>query len=202
MPDAPQPTREELIAFVDSLPLELKAQLVRTRDEQKALDMLAERVAALGIEATTKRKDYRKAYRDEREKRFANFAWSKALAGAPVEHAFVMPLVLKATMRPPTGEAEAAYRTWHQKQLSDESSLLPVTNHEAVLLTWLTTFQMLSPGPDGQPQPSVNLTSIAFSDRLRSLRKLPAQVTVRIANEALELEAWLSVVMEDELGNS
>ena len=195
-------TKEQIIAFVEGLPPDLRDKLVKTRDEQYALNLLDERIAALSIDGDAKRKEARGVFRAGKAKQFGAFAWAKSLAGAPVTHSLTIPQVIKVTLRPPTGEIEAQFRAWHKQLTAKEDTRLPLMQTEIVLLQWISSVQSLWITADGSEQAVQDVTSMPYGNRLNNLRKLSPQILVRIANEALDLESWLAVVLEDELGNS
>lgn len=205
MNDSPTPpavSRDQLLAFLEKLPPEVQEKLVATRDAQTAIDELDRRIVALTAEGDGKRKEARAVYRRAREeKQFKDFPWARALAGSPVDHAMQLPSVVRVTMRPPTGERLAEFHTWHSKMMTDASKLLPLSGEEMTVLTWVNTIQQLAPQANGEMPPVVELKFHDYIVRLGNFRKLPVQLVRRIAVEANELESWLGVVMEDELGN-
>lgn len=195
MPEPLVPSHDTLVSFVKGLPPEVLSKLIETRDAQTAIDLLEGRVTALQAMGVDKRSEARRAYRDKMDKVFHTFDWKKSLAGAPIAHLYVIPGVISFTLRPPTGGTEQLIKRF----MLDPGEHTPVSQEELIMLAWASDVQLLWGDPVAPP---VDLTRHTPVERLVNLRKLASQTVQSAADRAMDLKSWLSVVLEDELGNS
>jgi hypothetical protein len=166
--------------------------LSELRDAEERVTRLRAHIESQSEEIEQLRTASRSQFRKINEKRFADVDYRKALVGAPVAHEF---RVAGATysLALPTAAAQHAVQAF---ALDDQSRpLRPITPVELQLLASLTKVALGAAAAN-------DLSRAPMVDKLTMMRQLPAIVLNRLADEAQTLETWLSVVLEDELGNS
>lgn len=183
----------------------LEAEKIAKEQEIAALEKQIEgmglRVAALSDTAEEKRTEAREAFRSKHAKRFADVDVSRALAGFPAQHRFVIAGVTYI-LRVPNGEhlrqAMAFVQDPVVKAGDKTSDIGPVALSEQRALTWLVGIAATAPGA---PEKVRDLAAEATAARLVILRALPAITVEALARECENLETYLSVSLELELGN-
>lgn len=176
MQDLLNPKREALAAGEAEV-ARLESQIATTK----------QRITLLSMEADSIRKEAREAYRAKFDKKFGNFDVARALAGLNVTHPIIV-LGQHYVIQLP----QQSYVTEVDKVLSEAKTLGPFSPSERILLAWL-----VGVGVEGH----IQALPTDIKDKLTLIRKLPAVLLDKIADEALNLESYVQVVLEQELKN-
>ncbi len=157
------------------------------------------RIAALSETAEQKRTQAREAFRDKHKGRFADIDVAKALSGMPVTHKMTL-AGLTYSLRIPNGDHQREIQLFVQdpvvKTEGDKTlDVGPISPSERQVLPWISG---VATGADK----ARDLAGQPIAARLKLLRTLPALTVDALARECENLETYLSVTMELELGNS
>jgi len=168
------------------------AKLDRLQLDEKQLDELiaerTERLVSLTAQSDQLRKDLALAYRDRFAPRYANFDVARSLAGYPVTHSVVI-FGAAYAIQPPSQSAMHAAAAVARK-----GGATSITQAEEVLLAWL-----VSVGAEGGEMRPLNPENL--EDKLPLIRKMPELVVTKLAEECANLQTYLNVCLEHELGN-
>jgi len=168
---------------------------------EKQIEAMGLRIAALSDTAEEKRTEARVAYRSKHAKRFADVDVSRALAGFPTQHRLTMANVTYI-LRVPNGEHLRQVQSFVQDPIvkagDKTTDLSPIAPSEQRVLAWLTGIAAVAPGA---PEQVRDLATGPVAARLTILRALPAVTVEALARECENLEAFLSISLELELGN-
>jgi hypothetical protein len=164
-------------------------------EAMKELARLEEQTAKMSDEVTLKRKAMRQRYSEMHAERFKDMDYKLALIGAKVDHVVSFKGVADFYIRPPSGAISHAVDAF----IGTAGELGPITNAERILLCWLTGLQITHTSAGNTPKQE--LSGLAPKDKVAKLRALPEDLLHRLANECVELQQWLNVVLEIDLGN-
>jgi hypothetical protein len=176
MNDPLSPKRETLAAG--------EAEVARLESQ---ISTTKQRITLLSQEADDLRREAREAYRAKFEKKYATFDVARALAGLNVSHAIVA-LGQHYVIQLPS----QAVVTNVDKSLSEAKELGPFSASERILLAWLVGVGVENHIQSLPAEPK---------DKLGLIRKIPAVLLDKIADEAISLESYVQVVLEQELKN-
>jgi hypothetical protein len=183
------------------LEADVQAKTAEIANLEKTIQAMTLRVAALSDTAEQKRTEARQAFKDKFTKRFAGFDVSRALAGFPTGHKTVMGGV-SYRLVVPNGESQRLVNNFVQdpttKVADKVVDFAPVSLPEQRVLAWLAGLTMASNGVEKDR----DLSKEPITTRLSLLRNLPAITIEKLAGECDNLETFLSVSLELELGNS
>jgi hypothetical protein len=171
------------------------ANLLETQIKQ--LEM---KVMALTTEADEKRKAAQAAFREKHAKIFVDINPAMALSGHDAQHAINL-FSISYIIRPPKGEdtRNVSLFVMDPNDKANNIDYGPVTQDEATLLRWLS--KIIATSDKGNKQEK-DLASIEIPKRLKFIRGLAEPIPSKLAARCLDLEIYLGVVMELELGNS
>ena len=161
----------------------------------KELARLEEQTAKMSDEVTAKRKAMRQRYSEMHAERFKDLDYKLALIGAKVDHVVSCKGLADFYIRPPSGTTTHAVDAF----IASAGDLGPITVAERQLLCWLTALQITHASAGTAPKQ--DLSNLAPKDKVTKLRALPEDLLHRLADECLELQRWLNVVLEIDLGN-
>lgn len=190
MTDSQTPNPEAIKALAEALAgdPELASKLVQVTSAKERLSALEMRIAALSEDNAEAMTKGRLAFREKHAPTFADVDVKKVLVGFPVQHRVTIKDVFAVNIQPPTA-----------KQMRAVEALdlaLAVRPHEAALLAWATEIDTTAMG--GQ---KVNIGSLELTKKLEYLRTLPDMVLARLAEVCVDLNTYLNVCLEIDLGN-
>ncbi len=162
-------------------------------------------IAVLTDDAAEKRKEAQAAFRDKHAKSFSDINVSNALTGAQTSHVFPIGKA-KYTLRPPSGEVARQVQNFVVNPITktkvdgkdSEEDLGPLNQFEALALKWLSAVSLEVEGQTAQVR---KLDDLDLPKRLKLIRSLNELVIAAIADRARNLEAYLNVCLELDLGN-
>jgi hypothetical protein len=188
---------EDLTAQVKAMVNEPKTlkELAELRSEEQRLSVIAERLDRIKDLAEDSQREMQETYRDAHAKRFSDVDWKRALVGGTTSHTVKIQDVAHYVLRPPTGNVSHALRA--AVEGPEGKGLKPVTQDELVLAEWLVAVHLLG-GEDSVEQ---DVSAKDPCTRVKLIRQLPLQLVSRLAQECVDLDAWLNVQLELELKN-
>lgn len=182
------------------LEADLQAKTAEVAQMEKQIQAMTLRIAALSSTADQKRTEARQAFKDKFAARFAGFDVPRALAGFPTFHKTTMGGVAYRLVVP-NGEGQRQVNNFTQdptiKEADKVVDFAPVSLSEQRVLAWLAGLTMSSNGVEKDR----DLSKESVAVRLRLLRNLPTITIDKLAAECDNLETFLSVSLELELGN-
>jgi hypothetical protein len=146
-----------------------------------------QRITMLSAEADELRKEARDSYRKRFDAKYGSFDVTKALAGLPATHSIVISGMHYVVKLPSQATIVSV-----DKSLNEAKELGPFSPAERILLAWLVAV-----GVENHTQ---ELPTDA-KDKLGLIRKIPSVLVEKLADEALNLESYVQVVLEQELKN-
>ncbi len=161
---------------------------------QKLIEERTKRVMALTEDAESVRKDVAASYRKKFETRFKDLDIIQALAGFPAAHTVTVFGVGYVLTPPSQGTVHAAEK-FAANPVFEQNNFGPLRAEELTLMGWLTAVRADS----GQ---ETKLTDKAYHERLTGIRRLPEVLLSRLAEECVNIQTYLNVCLEAELGNS
>lgn len=171
-------------------------ELAQITSLEAQIDALREKREALGDEAEAHRNEIRRRFREQNAKRFEDVDWKRALCGMPnVRHRVTFAGVAAYYLEQPTAQVEHAVRKFVVEK-AGKQDLAPVIPEEQMLLAWLVGLEYLGDNPT-QPKLATDMDK-----KLHQIRALSAPMLIRLADECRNMATYLSVVLEEELGNS
>jgi len=174
----------------------------KVADLKALLEKKEAQVTALSAEVEEAQKKVRKAYREANEKRFSDFNFKHALVGATIRHTISVAGVAKYVITVPNGAAFHSVDQFIMKPVNKEGiDMSPISETERVLLAYLVALHYTYDEKKPQPEQDLTRPEFTLAMRLGLIRQLPASTAARLADECMNLQAYLNVVLEEEMGN-
>lgn len=189
--------------------LEQDPKLAAAQGEIQSLEAQIQRyeaqIAVLTDDAAEKRKEAQEAFRAKHAKSFSDINVNNALTGAATVHTFPIGKA-KYSIRPPSGEVSRQVQNFMLSPIIKrkvdgkevEDDIGPLSPVEVFALKWLVSVSL---EVEGQPAQVRKLEDLAIPKRLELLRSLNEIALNHIADRAHNLESYLNVCLELELGN-
>ena len=187
-PQTPNPEAVKVLAEALASEPELAGKLMQitaTKERLAALDM---RIAALSEDNADAMNRGRLAFREKHAATFADVEVKKALVGWPVQHRVTIKDVFSLCIQPPKAKDMRAVEA-----LDPSLTLRP---HETMLLAWVVSLDTSAMGG-----PVVDLSATPLPKKLDYLRTLPELVLARLAETCADLNTYLNICLEIDLGN-
>lgn len=165
---------------------EAKLTELSEREEQLArlIEEKQRRLLALSEESDAIRRETASKFRAKFAERYKDLDIVQALSGYPAAH--VVRVFDGAYHLQPPSQGDTA-------ELSKTLSSERLTGEESILVLWLVAV-----GGGGEVR---KLAGMPAADRLKLIRKLPETLVLKLAEECANLQAYLNVCLEQELGN-
>jgi hypothetical protein len=176
MQDILNPKRETLAAG--------EAEVARL---ENLISTTKQRITMLSADADELRREARDAYRKRFDAKYGRFDVTKALAGLPATHAIVISGMHYVVKLPSQSVIVSV-----DKVLNEAKDLGPFSPSERILLSWLVAVGVEGDTKELPQNPK---------DKLTIIRNIPSVLLEKLADEALNLESYVQVVLEQELKN-
>ena len=158
-------------------------------------------ISALSQESADKRRKAQEAFRTKYAEMFKDVNVAAALSGAPAKHQFTIGYATY-TVTPPTGELGRLVHSFTMSPLAKdkdgkEEDVGPVTPAEMYLLKWLSSAALNKDGQTANRQ----FDNVSVAQKIKLARSLNETVMQHIAERCKNLETYLNVCLELDLGN-
>lgn len=196
---------------------ELASMKKRFSEVQAELTRYGNQLAAMSEDADKARKETHRVYRERHNQRFSDLNYKSALIGGRTRHTITIGGMARYFIALPNGHVWSKVNAFVDNPVTAAPEPTPfpqdmaagpkpgtalgkVTDAERSLLAFLVGVQQVAEAPNPQP-PEVDLSSLPLWKKLDHIRTMPEMTTVRLAEEAFTMQAWLNIILEAELGN-